>query len=77
MFIVLVLTLALALLGPKLGADTRDGRDWTPNAFWLRRRSGSGSGRSRPSGFRRTGSHARTSEARGVADACRTVPAGV
>lgn len=74
MFIVLALIAAAALLAPLFGTDTRDGLDWAPNNFWLRRR-GSGSGRSRPHGFRRTGSHARTSEARGAADACRTAPA--
>ncbi|HEY0538568.1 MAG TPA: hypothetical protein VGD53_09365 [Actinoallomurus sp.] len=30
---------ALAVLGPFFGADTRDGLNATPNHFWLPRRS--------------------------------------
>ncbi|MCW2862883.1 MAG: hypothetical protein JWP48_4591 [Actinoallomurus sp.] len=30
---------ALAVLGPFFGADTRDGLSATPNHFWLPRRS--------------------------------------
>lgn len=38
MLYALGLLLALAVLGPLLGADSRDGLDWTPNQFWLSRR---------------------------------------
>ena len=30
---------ALAVLGPFFGADTRDGLSWTPDHFWLPRRT--------------------------------------
>ncbi len=39
MLYVLGIIIALAVLGPLFGADSRDGLDWTPNNFWLRRRS--------------------------------------
>nr|BFE33502.1 hypothetical protein GCM10010200_057530 [Actinomadura rugatobispora] len=37
MWIALAL-IALAVLGPLAGADSRDGLDWRPHHFWLRRR---------------------------------------
>lgn len=39
MLYVLGIIIALAVLGPLFGADSRDGLDWTPNNFWLRRRT--------------------------------------
>ena len=39
MLYVLGFIIALAVLGPLFGADSRDGLDWTPDNFWLRRRS--------------------------------------
>jgi hypothetical protein len=38
MWIVFAIFIALALLGPLTGADSRDGLDWARNNFWLRRR---------------------------------------
>lgn len=40
MLVVIAILVVLAILGPLIGADSRDGLDWTPGAFWLRRRSG-------------------------------------
>jgi hypothetical protein len=67
MLIVLALIVALAVLGPLFGADSRDGLDWAKNSFWLKRR-GSAS-------FRSRGSRARTGGGRVAADGRRTVPA--
>jgi hypothetical protein len=68
----LILSASLAILAPLLGADSRDGLDWSPGHFWQRRPSAR---RSRPDPVRRTGSPARTSEGRAGADACRPAPA--
>jgi hypothetical protein len=38
MLVILALVIALAVLAPLFGADTRDGLDWTPGHFWLRHR---------------------------------------
>ncbi len=38
MWIVFAMFIALAVLGPLAGADSRDGLDWARNNFWLRRR---------------------------------------
>jgi hypothetical protein len=40
MMFVLLLFVLLAVLGPLVGADTRDSLDWAPAAFWRRRRDG-------------------------------------
>lgn len=69
MLIVLALFVALAVLGPIFGADSRDGLDWAKNNFWLRRRASAS--------FRSRGSHAREGGGRVAADGRRTVPAGV
>ncbi|WP_176611431.1 hypothetical protein [Actinomadura sp. WMMB 499] len=37
MFFMLALIIALAVLGPLLGADSRDGLDHAPGHFWRRR----------------------------------------
>jgi len=37
MLVVLAIIIALAVLGPLFGADSRDGRDWTPGHFFSRR----------------------------------------
>ncbi len=39
MLYVLGIIIALAVLGPLFGSDSRDGLDWTPRNFWLRRRA--------------------------------------
>ncbi|MEV5753069.1 hypothetical protein AB0L00_35080 [Actinoallomurus sp. NPDC052308] len=38
MWIVFAMFIALAVLGPLVGADSRDGLDWARNNFWMRRR---------------------------------------
>jgi hypothetical protein len=38
MMILFMVIVALAVLGPIFGADTRDGLTSTPNNFWLPRR---------------------------------------
>ncbi len=35
---IILLLVALAVLGPLFGTDTRDGLDWTPGHFWRRPR---------------------------------------
>ncbi|MFV2175214.1 hypothetical protein ACFHW2_12990 [Actinomadura sp. LOL_016] len=37
MFLMLALIIALAVLGPLFGADSRDGLDHAPDHFWRRR----------------------------------------
>ncbi len=69
MLIMLGLIVAAAVLGPLFGADSRDGLDWTPNAFWLRRRD------TYARRFRRSDSPAPAAGGRASADACRTIPA--
>ncbi|WP_460339003.1 hypothetical protein [Actinoallomurus acanthiterrae] len=39
MLAMVAILVALAVLGPLAGADTRDGLDWARNNFWLRRRN--------------------------------------
>ena len=68
MLYVLGLIIALAVLGPLFGADSRDGLDWTPNNFWLRRRS-------IPDPVRTTDSPGRPNGGRASAGASRTIPA--
>jgi hypothetical protein len=38
-WLMLAVLAALAVLGPLVGADTRDGLSWTQNHFWLPRRT--------------------------------------
>jgi hypothetical protein len=64
MLLVLALFVALAALAPFVGADSRDGLDWTPNHFWLRRRSE----------LKRTDNPESASGGRAAADSCRTAP---
>ncbi|GAA4235746.1 hypothetical protein GCM10022254_43690 [Actinomadura meridiana] len=68
MLFVLGLIVVLAVLGPLFGADSRDGLDWTPNHFWMRRRPTVDRIRKTDSPERPNGGHA-------SADACRTIPA--
>ncbi|GAA1779865.1 hypothetical protein GCM10009735_07840 [Actinomadura chokoriensis] len=68
MLYVLGIIIALAVLGPLFGADSRDGLDWTPNNFWLRRRTA-------VDPVRTTGSPARPNGGRASAGASRTIPA--
>ncbi|MEV0406089.1 hypothetical protein [Actinoallomurus sp. NPDC050550] len=39
MWTMFAIVVALAVLGPLVGADSRDGLDWARNHFWLRRRT--------------------------------------
>ncbi len=68
MLLVLALIIALAVLGPLFGADSRDGLDWTPDNFWLRRRRA-------PEPVRTTGSRGPATGGRASAGASRTIPA--
>ncbi len=65
MIVMLALVLALAVLGPLAGADSRDGLDHAPDHFWRRR----------PFRLRRTGSRASAAGAPAAAGAHRTLPA--
>ena len=67
MLLLLAFFVLLAVLGPFIGVDSRDGLDWTPNHFWLRRRSG-------PE-LKMTDNPEPACGARGAADGCRTAPA--
>ena len=67
MLLVLALFVALAALAPFIGADSRDGLDWIPNHFWLRRRSGRE--------LRRTDNPGSACAGPAAADGCRTAPA--
>jgi hypothetical protein len=69
MLIMLAIIVALAVLAPVFGADTRDGLNWTPNHFWLSRRTG---GRRR---VRNPGSRGREDGGRAAEGARRTIPA--
>ncbi|GLW61784.1 hypothetical protein Arub01_00280 [Actinomadura rubrobrunea] len=69
MLYMLIAIAALGLVGPWLGADSRDGLDWAPNNFWLRRRG------TTPPDLRTSGSRARASGGRVAADPRRTAPA--
>ena len=68
MLYVLGLIIALAVLGPLFGADSRDGLDWTPKNFWLRRRAA-------VDPVKTTGSPGRANGGRASAGASRTIPA--
>jgi hypothetical protein len=68
MLYVLGLIIALAILGPLFGADSRDGLDWTPDNFWLRRRT-------KPAPVKRTDSPGRPNGGHASAGASRTIPA--
>ncbi|SFN83032.1 hypothetical protein SAMN04489713_103169 [Actinomadura madurae] len=68
MLYVLGIIIALAVLGPLFGADSRDGLDWTPNNFWLRRRTD-------VDPVRRTDSPGRPNGGPASAGASRTIPA--
>ena len=63
---VLAIFALAAVLAPIFGADSRDGLDWTPNNFWLRRRF--------RAHLKMTDSRGPTSAGRGVADGCRPAP---
>ncbi|GAA4636931.1 hypothetical protein GCM10023196_088740 [Actinoallomurus vinaceus] len=39
MLAMVAILVALAVLGPLAGADSRDGLDWARNNFWMRRRA--------------------------------------
>ncbi|GGV26989.1 hypothetical protein GCM10010182_57380 [Actinomadura cremea] len=65
MFFMLALIIALAVLGPLFGADSRDGLDHAPDHFWQRR----------PFRVRRSGSPASPAAAPAAAGAHRTLPA--
>jgi hypothetical protein len=67
MLLLLALFVVLAVLGPFIGVDSRDGLDWAPNHFWLRRRSGRE--------LKKPDSRGPASEGPGAADRCRTAPA--
>jgi hypothetical protein len=71
MLFVLAFFVVLAALAPFLGADSRDGLDWTPNHFWLRRRPGPESGPE----LKRTDSPGPACGDHAAADRCRTAPA--
>jgi hypothetical protein len=76
MLFIIAVFVVLAALAPFLGADSRDGLDWTPNNFWLRRRTRTRDGTREPqSGIRRIGNHEPTSAGLDAADGCRTAPA--
>jgi hypothetical protein len=68
MLLVLAILVVLAVLAPLFGADSRDGLDWAPDNFWLRRRS-------RPDDFKTTDSREPASAGHASADGCRTAPA--
>jgi hypothetical protein len=59
--------IGLAVLVPLFGADSRDGLDWAPGNFWLRRRFG-------PDRFRSSDSPGRGGGGRVSADQCRSLP---
>jgi hypothetical protein len=64
-WLMLAFLVALAVLGPLFGADTRDGLSWTRDHFWLPRRTQ----------VRTADSPARTSSDRAAAERHRTAPA--
>lgn len=68
MLLVIAIFIVLAALAPLLGSDSRDGLDWTPNNFWLRRRSGSRD-------VKKTDNRESPCAGLGAADGSRTVPA--
>jgi hypothetical protein len=68
MLLVIAIFIVLAALAPILGSDSRDGLDWTPNNFWLRRRP-------RQRELRTTDSRESACAGLGAADGCRTAPA--
>jgi hypothetical protein len=66
MLFVIAILVVLAVLAPIFGADSRDGLDWTPNNFWLRRRS--------RRQLKTIDSRGPASAGRGAADGCRPAP---
>ncbi|NVI91250.1 hypothetical protein [Actinomadura sp. BRA 177] len=68
MLYVLGIIIALAVLGPLFGSDSRDGLDWTPRNFWLRRRASADP-------VKTPGSPGRATGDRASAGASRTIPA--
>ncbi|GAA2127881.1 hypothetical protein GCM10009727_17980 [Actinomadura napierensis] len=71
MLVMLAIIIALAVLAPVFGADTRDGLSWTPDHFWLPRRSnGTPKGK-----VRSPGSRGRADGDRAAEGARRTIPA--
>lgn len=68
---VIIAIIALAVLGPLFGRDTRDGLDWARGNFWLPRRTAP------DAPVRNPGSHGRGASGHASADARRSVPAGV
>jgi hypothetical protein len=67
MLLVIAIFIVLAALAPILGSDSRDGLDWTPDNFWLRRRSG-------PHDVKRTDSREPACAGLCAADGSRTAP---
>lgn len=63
--------IALAVLGPLFGRDTRDGLDWARGNFWLRRPT------TPDAPVRSSGSRGPVASGPASADARRSVPAGV
>jgi hypothetical protein len=70
---VLAFITASAVLGPLFGADSRDGLDWKPGNFWLRRRQRPA--RTRSARIKSAGSRAPRDEGHAAAAPCRSVPA--
>jgi hypothetical protein len=70
MLVVLGIIIALAILGPLFGADSRDGRDWAPDHFWQSRDRAQD-----PEVFRSADSPEPPSAARAAVDHRRTSPA--
>jgi hypothetical protein len=65
MLLILAVLVALAVLGPIFGADSRDGLDWAPNHFWQRRRAAR---------LKKTDSRGPASAGLCAADGCRPAP---
>lgn len=68
MLFMLGLIIALAILGPLFGADSRDGLDWNTTNPWMRRHV-------TVDPVRTTDSPGRATAARASVDASRTIPA--
>jgi hypothetical protein len=54
MLVILALFIALAILTPLFGADSRDGLDWSAGHFWFHRRPARGGRRAGPAEHRST-----------------------
>jgi hypothetical protein len=70
MLYLLAALVVLGALAPWIGADSRDGLDWAPNHFWLRRRptdddSRNADSRERAGGGRVSSDRRRTAPAAG------------